>query len=133
MFFEDNLAEVLEEPVLYGIAFACSPILMVLEVFLTAGITHICLMIVGGNRLGFEATFRVVAYSEAVSILTIFPFCGLFIHGVWFVVLVIIGLYKAHETDLWRALLAVFLPLIACLATCGGLVTALLGLGVLTE
>ena len=36
----------------------------------------IVLMLVGGNKLGFEATFRVAAYGEAASILALVPFCG---------------------------------------------------------
>jgi len=45
------------------------------------------------------------------------PFCGGMIAGVWNIVLEIIGLARAHETDTGKAVLAVLLPIIVC---CGG-------------
>jgi len=132
MFFDQDWSELLKEPFIYGIFFGASPVLTIIDVFISAGVTHLCLMVLGGNRLGFEATFRVVAYAQAVSILTLLPFCGVVILEFWFLALVIIGLYKMHDTDLWRAILAVFLPLLLCLFSCGGLVLFLLSVGAIS-
>lgn len=104
-----------------------SPFLVILGIFLAAGIIHLCLIMVGGARQPFETTFRVVCFTTgSVNPLQIVPFCGSLIAGVWGLVLYCIGLARAHETDTSRAVLAVFLPLVVC---CGGvlLLVALVG------
>ncbi len=111
-----------------------SPLLVLLVLFLTAGLIHVCLMLVGGARQSFETTFRVVCFTAgSVNPLQVVPFCGGFVAGVWGLVLYCLGLARAHETDTGRAVLAVFLPLVIC---CGGviLLAALLGgLGALSQ
>jgi hypothetical protein len=94
------------------------PIMIVIGLFIGAGIIHVCLMLVGGAKQSFETTFRVLAFSQgSTGPLQMVPICGGFIAGVWALVLNCIGLAKAHETDTGRAVLAVLLPLIVC---CGG-------------
>jgi hypothetical protein len=107
--------------------FVLSPALVFAEVFLRAGLVHLCLMLVDGNRAGFEATFRVAAYTEAVWIISIFPLCGNLLALFWGTALAVIGLQRAHQTETWRAALAVLLPLLVCLASCGGLLLITLG------
>ena len=46
------------------------------HLFFEAALLHVCLMLFGGNKLGFEATFRVAAYGQAAGILALVPFCG---------------------------------------------------------
>jgi hypothetical protein len=122
MFIKEDIAEIVRGPFVYGLVFIFSPVIAVVDVFLTAGLVHVCLMLIGGNRLGFEATFRVMAYSSAVYIMTIIPFCGNLIALVWGIAIIVIGLQRIHDIDGWRALVAVFLPLVLCLAGCGGVV-----------
>ncbi len=94
------------------------PFLILLGLFLGSAILHVCLMIVGGANQSFETTFRVVAFTHgSTGVLQIIPICGGIIAGIWALVVQIIGLARAHETDTGRAALAVFLPLIVC---CGG-------------
>jgi len=97
-----------------------SPVLVIAFMFIASGILHLCLMIVGGARRPFETTFRVVCFSSgSTSLLSMIPFCGGMISGVWNIVLEIIGLARAHEIDTGKAVLAVLLPIIVC---CGGLI-----------
>ena len=116
------------------VALVLMPLFIAIALFINAAILHVCLMIVGGAKKPFEATFRVVSFSAGSTYpLLIIPFCGGLIAGVWTVVLDCIGLARAHETDTGRAVLAVLLPLIVC---CGGgllLVTLLGGLGALSQ
>ncbi len=98
-----------------------SPFLIIIGLFIAAGILHLCLMMVKGARSGFEATFRVVAYGYSANIFLLIPFCGGLLYGVWAVILYIIGLKEAHETSGGRAAVAVFLPVIVC---CGLIVIA---------
>ncbi len=91
------------------------PIGVVIGLFIWAAIVHLCLMIVGGARHSFETTFRVVAYNHgSTGVLQMVPLCGGVIAGVWAIVVGCIGLARAHETETWRAVMAVFLPLIVC-------------------
>src|SRR6266478_4221703 len=95
-----------------------APMFAAIGAFVASAIFHVCLMIVGGARHSFETTFRVVCFTGgSIDPLLIIPFCGGFIVGIWKIVLYCIGLSRAHETDIGRAVLAVFLPLIVC---CGG-------------
>ncbi len=94
------------------------PVLIVIVAFINSAILHVCLMIVGGAKQSFETTFRVVCFSGgSVYPLLLIPVCGIFIVGIWSIVLRCIGLARAHETDTGRAVVAVLLPLIVC---CGG-------------
>ena len=91
-----------------------SPFLIIIGLFVTAGILHLCLMLVKGARTGFETTFRVVSYGYSAYVFLIVPFCGNLLAGVWAIVLYIIGLREAHETTGGKAAFAVFLPVIVC-------------------
>jgi hypothetical protein len=97
--------------------------------FMQAGILHLCLMVMGGANKGFEATFRVCCYATAINLLAIIPCVGGYIAGPWIIVAQIIGVINAHETDTWRGVMAVLLPMIVC---CGGallLVMLVVGVG----
>lgn len=91
-----------------------SPLIVIMGVFIGSGILHLCLMILGGNKKGFEATFRVISYANGAQILSAIPLCGGFIGAIWMIVLEIIGLKEAHGISGGKAALAVFLPLIVC-------------------
>jgi len=95
-----------------------APVFAAIGAFIASAIFHVCLMIVGGAKQSFETTFRVVCFTGgSIDPLLIIPFCGGVIVAIWKIVLYCIGLSRAHETDIGRAVLAVFLPLIVC---CGG-------------
>jgi len=91
------------------------PFLIVIGLFIGAGIVHLCLMVLGGANQPFETTFRVLAFSQgSTGVLQLIPVCGGVIACIWGIVVNCIGLARAHETDTGRAALAVFLPLIVC-------------------
>lgn len=95
-----------------------APIAIVLGSFIGAAITHLCLMIVGGAKQPYETTFRVICFGGATgNLLQMVPFCGGFLGMIAGLILNCIGLAKAHETDTWRAVVAILLPLVVC---CGG-------------
>jgi len=93
------------------------PILLAVVTLVGAAITQLCLMIVGGANQPFETTFRVFCYASSANALQIVPFCGGVLALLAGLVLNCIGLARAHETDTWRAVVAILLPLIVC---CGG-------------
>ena len=102
-------------PIMIGSAIGL-PILTIIGVFIISGVLHVCVMIVRGNRNGFEATFRVVAYAMSTEIFGILPFLGGLIAFIWTLVLGIVGVREAHRTSTGRSALAVFLPLLAVVA-----------------
>lgn len=108
------------------------PIFFAVCVFIGSAIIHLCLMILGGAKQTFETTFRVVCFATgSTGPLMIVPFCGGLVSGVWGLVAECIGLSRAHEIDIGRAIMAVFLPLIVC---CGGafLLATIFGLSLLS-
>jgi hypothetical protein len=67
---------------------------------------------VRGADNGFEATFRVVAYSQAAQVLGIIPFVGGWIGWIWQLIIQIIGFREIHETSYLRVILAFVIPLV---------------------
>jgi len=69
-------------------------------------------MIVGGNKKGFESTFRALAYAYGGNLFGIIPFIGSTIGGIYCLVLTIFGVREGHGISTGRAVLAVLLPII---------------------
>ena len=98
---------------------------VVISVFVAAGILHLMLLVLGGAKRGFEATFRVVCFAQATMLLLVIPlflipFCGL-IGVVWCLVLYAIGLAEAHRIGVGQATAGVLLPILLLCCCCAGL------------
>jgi hypothetical protein len=89
------------------------PFLVLAGLVLGTLVTHLCLMIVGGNKKGLQTTMRVVSYSFAGHLFGVIPIIGNTIGGVYALILTILGVKEAHEISMGKAVLAVLLPLIA--------------------
>ena len=126
MLMAEDLGEVLSGPWWSFVLFLFSPLIVSIGVLVKAVLIHLVLMVLGGNKLGFEATFRVSAYSEAASVLALVLFCGPVLGVVWSLIVVIIGLYSIHETDPWRAVVAVLAPMFVFMTAISGSVVLLL-------
>jgi hypothetical protein len=99
-----------------------APVGIAIAVFVAAGVFHLVLLVLGGAQRDFEATFRVVSYSQATSVLMLVPFCGSLIAWVWSVVLYVMGLAEAQRVGYGKATAAVLLPLVLVCCCCGLLV-----------
>ena len=98
---------------------AFAPVAMVLGIFIGGAIIHVCLMLLGGANRSFETTIRVLCYAGgSANIFLLVPFCGSTVATIVALVLDCIGLARAHETDTWKPVAAVLLPLVVC---CGGI------------
>jgi hypothetical protein len=95
------------------------PIFLTLGLFLSAGIVHLLLLLLGGARRDFEATFRVACYAEAPALFALVPFCGGIVGVVYRLVLYIIGLAEAHQIGKGTAAAAVLLPIALVCCCCG--------------
>jgi hypothetical protein len=89
------------------------PIFVVVSIFIYSGVLHLFLLITRGGDNGFEATIRVVAYSQAAQAFSLVPFVGSWIGAVWQLIVQIIGLREMHETSYWRVILAFLIPVLA--------------------
>ena len=96
-------------------------VFVIIGVFLASGILHLLLLLLGGARRDFEATFRVVSFAQATSILFLVPFCGQVIGGVWCLVLYVLGLAEAHRIGHGKAAAAVLLPIVLVCCCCAAL------------
>jgi hypothetical protein len=107
--------EFVQTPTFYLAMAIAAPIIILLMSFLQAALYHLCLMLCGGANRNFETTFRVVCYSlGSASCLELIPFCGSMIAGIWRLICDCIGLAKAHDTDIWRGVVAMVLSLLVC-------------------
>ncbi len=91
-----------------------APFFIILSIFVAAAIFHLMLMILGGANHGFEATVRVVCYTQTAQLAGLIPCCGSIIGLVWTIVLYTTGFSTAHRTSQGKALLTIFLPLVLC-------------------
>lgn len=96
---------------IFFVVILVSPLFVIAGMFFTSAILHVCLLMVGAGKNGFEATFRVVAYSQATQILGVIPFVGGVLGWFWQLMVQFIGVREIHETSYWRVFLASFIPL----------------------
>jgi hypothetical protein len=102
-----------------------SPALYVLSAFISSGITHLCLKMLGGAYRPFETTFRVICYAQASAmVFNLLPLCGGLIAVIWSAYAIIIGLKESQGISGWKATLAITLPGLFCCGTIVLLATA---------
>jgi hypothetical protein len=96
------------------------PVLLFIGSFLNAGLWHLSLMLLGGARKPFEATYRVYCYvAGSCALVSLVPCCGGIASLVWTIVSGSIGLGKVHEISTGKAVAAILLPLVLCCGMCG--------------
>lgn len=91
------------------LALIAAMIFVPIGLFLWSGILHGSLLLVGGAKKGFEATFRTVSYASVAQLFNAIPFVGAVI-SLWGVVLTVIGLRETHRTTTGKAAAAVAIP-----------------------
>jgi hypothetical protein len=92
-----------------------SPALYVISAFISSGITHLSLKLIGGAHRPFETTFRVVCYAQAsAAVFNFLPLCGGLMAILWGSYTIIIGLMQGHGIGGWRATVALLLPGLFC-------------------
>ena len=109
------------------VMFLFGTVSIVIILFVIPAVLHLILLAFGGGTRGFEATFRVFAFSQAASIFNIIPFCGGIIGFVYTLVLLVIGLSEVHQISRGKAAAVVLVPVLLCGCCCigtGGLAMA---------
>lgn len=110
------------------------PIGVVLWLFLWSVLLHVSLLLIGGAKEDFEASFRVVSYTSAADLFNIVPIIGWLVALVWKLYLLVVGVREVHQTGTGRAFAAVILPLLFCCGILGiAVFIGLLGISVTTQ
>jgi hypothetical protein len=97
------------------VEFLLSPVVLLLSLFVSAGVTHVLLRLFGGAHRNFGFTTRVFAYAYSPQILGIVPVVGSVVGFFWMVVVAVIGLKAGHRTTTGRVLAAVLIPVMIAL------------------
>lgn len=92
-----------------------SPLLGALNLWLSAGLSHLGVLLAAGRQRGFVATFRATAFGFAPLLLVAIPLVGYLVGGLWSIALQVIAISQVHRIELGRAALAVLVPLLALL------------------
>jgi hypothetical protein len=121
----ERLASYLQGGAGLVVSLILGPVFLVIFLFITTGILHLILLALGGAARGFEATLRVVAYSQAIAIFKIIPICGGPIAFVYMCVLCVIGFSEAHGISRGKAATAVLIPLFFVCCCCIGTILLL--------
>ncbi len=87
------------------------PLAVTIGMLLYSAAVHVCLLVVGAGKSGFEGTFRVVAYSQAAQLWTLIPLAGGWIALGWQLTVQVIGLREVHASSYLRLVLAGLIPL----------------------
>ena len=98
-------------PIIFLIFIFLSPLLVSMGIVISSFIIHFLLLLVGAANNRFEATFRVVAFSQATRVWSIIPLIGSPIGWIWRSIVQIIGLKEAHETSYLRIIVAFSIPI----------------------
>lgn len=135
---QQAVAAMLTSTVTIGLTIMILPLFLAALAFLSAGLVHVSLIMVGGARRPFEATFRVACYAGgATAVLQLLPICGAIFASVWNFVCMVAGLSEVHGIGRGRAAVAVLLPSIICcgllLAGAAALVAAFGGMAELLK
>ena len=88
------------------------PVMVACYIVIKSAVTHLCLLIVGGNKKGFQMTFRIISYSRAGNLFGLVPFIGGITGWIYSLILVIIGIKEGHGISAGKAVLTVLLPYI---------------------
>jgi hypothetical protein len=92
-----------------------SPLLGLLNLFLSALLYHLGIWLLSRKHRGFVATFRASAYGCAPLLFCLLPFIGLLLGGLGTIALQILALSAVHRLSPIRAGVAVILPTLAVL------------------
>jgi len=100
----------ISSPIVFLVLIFLSPLFVTVNLFISSVTIHGLLLLVRGGKNGYEATFRVVAYSQATKAWSVIPLFGDAIGWIWRSIVYIIGLKQAQETSYARVILAFSLP-----------------------
>lgn len=97
---------------LFLTAMILSPVLVILNMFITGAVIHVLMLAFNDGKGGFEGSFKVVAFGQATKVIGFIPFIGWLAGWLWNLVVVVGGLKEIHETSFFKATAAVIISII---------------------
>ena len=95
-------------PWIFLSAIVLMPLILLVGIFVSSGLLHGALTLVGGAKKPFEATLRALCYAGgATSVIQMIPLCGGWISTIAWIFYAAIALKVTHRTDLWRPIAAI--------------------------
>lgn len=87
-----------------------APIYVILAVGIASGIYHLLvLLFIRPGNAGFEATFRMVSYVQALQLVSWIPIVNI-VAAIYGIVLSVLGIREVHSTTTGKAALVVLIP-----------------------
>jgi hypothetical protein len=111
------------------VGFLLSPLLLLIGLVLSAGLTHMILILVRGATGGFDTTLRVFAYAYSPMLFGVVPVVGAVAGAIWMLGVAMLGLAAAHAADRWKAVVAVGLPFLLLLGVVAMVLLAMAAAG----
>jgi len=102
-----------------------SPLYVIVTLYLESLILHVCLVLVRAGKNGFQATFRVVAYSQGTQVMAFIPVLGGLVALAWQAIVQMVGLREIHEVSYGKIVLAFLIPFVLFLLVIAGLAATL--------
>ena len=93
-----------------------TPLLVFISFMVLASLQHVALRLVGAGQNGLEATLKVACYALGTGWGGIVPYFGATVQPIWWTVLMVIGVAKAHRCSPTKALVTLIPVLLACVA-----------------
>jgi hypothetical protein len=112
----DKIAPMLQKPgaIQLVLGLVITPLVTLIVLFIWSALVHLMLTLLGGANRGFATTLRVMCYAQTTQLAVVLPGIGGLVAFVWRLILEVFGLSQAHQTEGWKAALAVVLPLLLC-------------------
>jgi hypothetical protein len=110
----------MSSPLVFLLFIFLSPLFVTFNLLFSSLVIHVLLLLVRGGKNGYEATFRVVAYSQATRLWSIIPLLGGAVGWIWRSIVYIIGLKEAQETSYGRVILAFSIPFVLLIVLISG-------------
>jgi len=117
MSFSDRFLEQVPLNWVFVFVLILSPLLVLMDMFIKAGVIHLLMLMFKDGKKGFVGTFRIIAYGQSTRVLSLIPFIGGVVGWFWNLIIVIVGLREMHKTSHLKAAAAVVAFIILkCLA-----------------
>jgi len=91
------------------------PLVIVTGAFIYSWVLHLCLRLFGAAKRPYETTLRVVCYSfGSNAVWRLIPLFGSYVFLISSIMVTAVGIARAHEISIGKALIAVLLPAVFC-------------------